>query len=159
MKTLNNNYEVVSTSILASVEDLFTSKRVNGVLSFDTAAAVWGFSNKVIKKIDLTFPKSAVSKDIQQRKDYFNTHQQVAEKYSEGIELIDWEGKKIRIYCPERTIVEIIKQRSKKMTDIDIETIKSFFEDTAFDEKKLEYFTKKFNVEFEVNFIRRVINA
>lgn len=157
MKKDNIN-KIQNTSVLLAVEELFTSKRKNGVISHNTAALAWGFSNLTTRKIDITFPKSKVSNDIKKDWDDFNVYQQVIDKYIEGIETIEWEGKEIRIYSPERTIVEIIKEKGSRLNDTDIETIKTFFKYFNYDHNSLNKFSKLFNVEYEVNFARSLLN-
>lgn len=156
---MKNKHEPKNTFVLLTVEDFFTEKRKNGVLSMTTAAVIWGFSPVLLQKIDMTFPISKVSTDIKNNKNNFRILQQVEERYNEGINVINWDGKKIRVYSPERTIVELIKEYWTNLDDVVIETIRNFFKDFEYDSKELDYFAKLFNVQNEVKFARGLING
>lgn len=148
---------VKDTIILASMEYFFTDKRKYGVISGTTAAAVWGFTNIIPTCIDLAFPKSKISNDA--RTGNFNCKQYIESKYEIGIETIVWNGSKIRIYNPERTIIEIIKENIQFFSDVIVDTFKRFFNETKYDQKKLYEYAKIFNISQELRIIENLITS
>lgn len=151
-------YELVKdTIILASMEYFFTSKREYGVISGTTAAIVWGFSNVWPEKINLTFPKSRISMDA--RSEEFSCKQLIESKYNIGIVELRWNSSLIRIYNPERTIIDIIKEESDFFDDITVSTLKKFFREFDYDQKKLYEYARIFNISTELRIIENLLTS
>lgn len=148
---------VKDTIILASMEYFFTNKREYGVISGTTAAIVWGFSNVWPEKINLTFPKSKISGDA--RTEEFSCKQLIESKYNIGIVELKWNSSLIRIYDPERTIIDIIKEESDFFDDITVSTLKKFFREFDYDQKKLYEYARIFNVAKELKICQSLIGA
>ena len=158
MKTISEkaffNEHDIDTSILFSIQDILKNK-TKMVISKWTSAALWGFSDVMNNKIDLTVPKGYNPRlnnkevAIKQRTNNF---------FNPGIIRFMFEDQEIKVYSPERTIVELIKEKKDNLNDNDINTFRNFFNNFKYDPKELKNMANKFNVSTEVNIIKKLVS-
>jgi len=135
----NNWYE----GIFWSLEDEIINRTNKFVLSSWTAASIWGFNEIFDMKYFITFPKGY---NLKTDPKTIVKKQRSKEKYNLGIIQIPYKGKKIKVYSPERAVVEIIEETKGNYNDVIISIIKNFFTYIDFDRDELLTIAKKFNV-------------
>ena len=147
------NYEINGSYL--SIADFFTDKRSIGVVSKNTAADMYGFSNLLLDEVNITIPKG-YNNAIRAA---YSFNSNVKSKYSFQLDKYMIEGKQVRIYSPERTIVELIKEGYTKITDVFIDTMKLFFNNFKYSVKRLYEAAEFFNATKEVKFIESLIRS
>ena len=134
----------VNTTMLWSFNDIFTHKTNKGVISSWSAASYWGFSPKIDSKIYITYPKgynpNFKSSNIVKK-------QRTGIKYSDDIQEITFDTKKMNVYSPERTIVEIIKDAKGEFNDVLVEIIKNFIKLIKYEFSNVIKWAKEFHIE------------
>ena len=136
-----------------SVEWFFTSRRKLGVISKESAADMYGFNNTILNGIDLTIPNGYNAN----LKNHFDLNYNFEEKYNFQLERYLINEKEVRIYSPERTIVELIKKNFNNITDIFISLVKGFFESFKYNDKKLYEAASFFKVTNQVILIQGLV--
>ena len=142
--------------LMMSIEDLFSNKENKKVLSSWSAATFWGFSPLIDTTLYITCPKG-YNPNI--NKKYISVKQRAGTKYNQDILTFDYEGMKVNVYSPERTIVEIIKETKNSYTDVIVETIRNFFKNIKYSVNKLREMAKSFKIEHIVEAFMAVYNG
>lgn len=148
-------YELRNTMVLYSLEEWFTKNRTSGAISLETAAVVWGFSNLIIDEFDITFKKGSVSKKASWN---IRQHQKVERLYNLGLIEIQFDGHTYRIYDPERTLVDLVKENIGHMSRDIAYAIRMFFHEINYDVEKLLMYARELKVENEIMMLLGVIH-
>lgn len=140
---------------LISFSDIFDSRSEKGVICKYSAAYAWGFNKQKPDKTYITFPKfyNPAKKEAWMKLNY-----KVIKRYELQIETIKLNNISYRIYSPERTIVEIIKDNINNMNKYNIGITQNFFNSYKYDPKKLKEAASEFNVTEYVNMMVAIAN-
>lgn len=119
-----------------------------GIISLSTALYLYGFSDRVPDKIDLTVPRGYKNSAL---KDEFVLHQQDLKFYKLGIE----ERKSpqdhlIKIYSLDRTMAEILRPRNHIDSEIINSAFKQYIQSSKKNIAKLMYFAGLFRTTTKV---------
>ncbi|MCK5866817.1 MAG: hypothetical protein KAG14_00315 [Mycoplasmataceae bacterium] len=144
-----NTKEIVTKNenIIHSIESFFNRRTTKGVLSGESSAVWWGFSDVIPQTWHITVPGSY---NATNKSSSFIFKKMNVKKYEIDIKRFSTDQGEIRVYSPERTIVEIIKSAKGNYTDVILQTIKNFFSTIKYQTKKLINIAKTFNVEREL---------
>ena len=153
---LKSIYLEENSAILFSTKSFFTPRTTKGVLSFESAASWWGFSEAIDSEWDITVPRNY---NPTNKSDQYNINRMANDKYDLEIITFKIEDREVRVYSPERTLIELVKRAKKSINDVIIQTIRNFFSMIEYSSKKLHELAKKFNVEQEVTIWEMALNG
>lgn len=156
---MKNKETMNYTTLLSVIEWYALHHNVKGVISHDSAANIWGFSETMAKNICITFPSTNLTNDVKNGSWEFDVkHVKPDWRYSLGLLKLSWNGVEYNIYDKERTFIDVYrKYRNEKPTWL-FKTCKNFFKNTDYDEKKLYEYATKFNVLHEISLLRGAFN-
>ena len=151
-----NTYLEENSAILFSTKSFFTPRTTKGVLSYESAASWWGFSEDIGLEWSITVPRNY---NPTNKSKQYNFNRMANDKYELEIITFKIEDREMRVYSPERTIIEIIKRAKKSINDVVIQTIRNFFYSFEYCTKKLHELAKKFNIDNEVTIWEMALNG
>lgn len=144
----NNNLVLIDKGIYGSpnhLEDSFYAIQLRlkrGIISLNSALYLYGLSDRVPDKIDLTFPRGYKNSSL---KEQVVAHQQTTKTYSLGIETIKTpQKKKVRTYSLDRTMAEILRPQNHVDPEIIGNAFKQYITKPNKNIAKLMYFAKIF---------------
>lgn len=113
-----------------------------GIISLNSALYLYGLSDRVPDKIDLTFPRGYKNSELGEQ---ISAHQQISELYKLGINTIQTpQGNKVKAYSLDRTMAEILRPQNRVDPEIVNSAFKQYVKGTNKNIAKLMYFAKKF---------------
>lgn len=113
-----------------------------GIISLNSALYLYGLSDRVPDKIDLTFPAGYKNADL---KDQISAHQQIHKLYKLGITTIETpQGNHVRAYSLDRTMAEILRPQNHVDPEIINEAFKQYLTRKTKNIAKLMFFAKAF---------------
>lgn len=144
----DNPNDIKVTSTLATVEEWFNAhKNGNGIISDESAARTWGFSNLVTDNVTMTFPSTNLTNDIRNGEWKFNLKFAKNDwHYTMGAITVYWNDCEYRIYDKERTFIDLYRKHRKKLTPWFFEIAHKFFTESKYNSRKLHEYAEKFNV-------------
>ena len=145
-----------NSAILFSTKSFFTPRTTKGVLSYESAASWWGFSEEIDSEWNITVPRNY---NPTNKSKQYSFNRMAISKYELEIITFKLEDREVRVYSPERTIIEIVKRAKKSITDVIIQTIRNFFTNFKYSSDKLHQLAKEFNVDQEVTIWEMALNG
>ncbi|MEB3363585.1 hypothetical protein SDC49_08600 [Lactobacillus sp. R2/2] len=110
----------------------------------NSALYLFGLSDRVPDKIDLTFPRGYKNSKL---KEQIVSHQQVPQMYNLGIEIVKTPtGNNVRVYSIDRTMAEILRPQNHIDPEIINKAYKQYLKQPNKNIAKLLYFARKFKI-------------
>ncbi|WP_233335799.1 hypothetical protein [Lactobacillus sp. W8093] len=129
------------------LEDAFYTIQLRlkkGIISLNSALYLFGLSDRVPDKIDLTFPRGYKNSKL---KEQIVSHQQVPQMYNLGIEIVKTPaGNNVRVYSIDRTMAEILRPQNHIDPEIINKAYKQYLKQPNKNIAKLLYFARKFKI-------------
>lgn len=120
-----------------------------GIISLNSALYLYGLSDRVPDKIDMTFPRGYKNPKL---KDEVVPHQQLSKLYKLGIIKVKTpQGNKVKVYSLDRTIAEILRPQNHVDPEIINTAFKLYLKSPQKNMAKLMYFAKIFKTTKKVN--------
>lgn len=117
----------------------------NSVVCLISALSFHGITTQIPHEVSLAIPRDARSPSA----DYppLQIHQFTEDAYKAGIEELEIDGAKVKVYSPEKTLADCFKFRNKIGMDVVLEALKLYRSRMKFDHKKLLEYARICRVE------------
>jgi predicted transcriptional regulator of viral defense system len=118
-------YRLVNTSPLSNPDLVAVAARVpGGVICLISALAFHGITTQIPHAVHLALPRGAEEPRLEFPP--LKTYRFSREAFSEGIEVHELDGVKVRIYDPEKTLADSFKFRNRIGLDTAIEALRLY---------------------------------
>lgn len=127
------------------LEDTFyvTQLRLKkGIISLSSAFYLYGLSDRLPDKIELTFPRGYKNSNLKKQ---VTAHQQIPSLYKLGINKVKTpRGNQVNVYSLDRTMAEILRPQNQVDPEIINKALKLYLKGPKKNIAKLMYFAKIF---------------